>query len=285
MTTKAMDKFIGFGGGLNMHVRIYEGGGKTPVLCLHGLTRNERDFQDLAPMIAATGRDVAALTFRGRGRSDRDPEYRNYQPLTYRDDVLTAMDALEIDSAAFVGTSLGGITAMLVNEAAPERVKGAVINDVGPELAVEGLTRIAGYAGKTKTQAASLDEAAAEIRAVNGVAFPGTDYAFWRAFARRTFRENPDGSWTLDYDPNIGKALTEVGPAPDLWPPFESLKNKPTLIIRGAISDLLSPEIIEKMRAVHPTFDYAEVPDVGHAPMLSEPKAMRAIEGFLSKID
>ena len=283
--TDIVDLEFDLGGGLVMRGRRHSGGGMTPALCLPGLTRNQRDFEELAANVAATGRDVVALSFRGRGPSSRDPHYLNYHPLTYRDDVLTALDQLGFSKAIFIGTSLGGIVSMLTNKAAPDRVAAAIINDVGPELAVEGLTRIAGYAGKTKTQVASLDEAAAEIRAVNGVAFPGTDYAFWRAFARRTFRENPDGSWTLDYDPNIGKALTEVGPAPDLWPPFESLKNKPTLIIRGAISDLLSPEIIEKMRAVHPTFDYAEVPDVGHAPMLSEPKAMRAIEGFLSKID
>lgn len=270
--------------GLALDVKRINGGAKTPVLCLHGLTRNARDFEDLAPMIAATGRDVIALTMRGRGRSDYDPNYLNYHPLIYRDDVLKAMDSLEIDNAVFIGTSLGGIVTMLVNDAAPARVKAAVINDVGPELAVEGIVRIAGYAGKTAATVASLDAAMAEIRAINEVAFPGMDDEFWRVFARRTFRENPDGSWSLDYDQNIGKALTEVGPAPDLWAPFESLKNKPTLVIRGALSDLLSPEIVEKMRAVHPNFDYAEVPNVGHAPTLSEPAAWNAIEGFLERL-
>lgn len=278
--TDIVDLEFDLGGGLIMRGRRYAGGAKTPALCLPGLTRNQRDFEELAAKVAATGRDVIALSFRGRGPSSRDPHYLNYHPLTYRDDVLTALDQLGFSKAIFIGTSLGGIVSMLTNEAAPDRVAAAIINDVGPELAAEGITRIAGYAGKTKTEVASLDEAAAEIRAVNGVAFPGTDEAFWRAFARRTFRENTDGSWTLDYDPNIGKALTEVGPAPDLWAPFKSLKDKPTLIIRGAISDLLSPEIIEKMRAVHPTFDYAEVPNVGHAPMLNEPEAWSAIESF-----
>ena len=282
--TAFQDKTIRTVDGLTLHARYYEGGSKTPVLCLHGLTRNAADFEDLAPMIAATGRNVIALTFRGRGCSDYDRDYLNYHPLTYRADVVTAMDALNIDAAIFVGTSLGGITTMLVNETAPARVKAAIINDVGPELAVEGITRIAGYAGKTKISVATLEEAAAEIRAVNGVAFPDADDAFWRAFAHRTFRENPDGSWTLAYDPNIGKALTEVGPAPDLWAPFESLKNKPTLIIRGGISDLLSPEIIAKMRAVHPGFDYAEVPNIGHAPMLTEPTAWAAIERFQKQL-
>ncbi|PQA87847.1 alpha/beta fold hydrolase [Hyphococcus luteus] len=271
-------------GGLTLHGTRHAGGPGTPVICLHGLTRNVRDFEDIAPLIAGTGRDVIALSMRGRGKSDYDPDYLNYHPLAYRNDVLKAMDELGIAEAVFLGTSLGGIVTMLINDAAPERVKAAMINDVGPELAPEGIARIASYVGKTSGTAASLDAAAAQIRAVNEVAFPGRDEDFWRMFARRTFRENPDGSWSLDYDPNVGKALAEVGAAPDLWAPFESLKDTPTLIIRGALSDLLSPEIVGKMRSVYPDFDFAEVPNVGHAPTLTEPAAWAAIEGFLSGI-
>lgn len=270
--------------GLRLALDICEGDARTPVICLPGLTRNAADFRDLLENLAATGRTALALSFRGRGRSDRDSDYLNYHPLTYRNDVIDVLDALGIGEAVFIGTSLGGITTMLVNAAAPERVKAAVINDVGPELAAEGIARIAGYAGKTKTVVSDIGEAAAEIRAVNEVAFPGMNDDFWRAFARRTFRENPDGTWTLDYDPNIGRALAELGPAPDLWTPFESLKNKPTLIIRGALSDLLTPQIIGKMRAVHSGFDYAEVPGVGHAPMLTEPAAWDSIAAFLAKL-
>lgn len=269
--------------GLRLALDISEGGAGAPAICLPGLTRNAADFHGLLERLAATGRKAIALSFRGRGRSDRDPNYLNYNPLTYRNDVIDVLDTLGVGEAVFIGTSLGGITTMLVNAAAPERVKAAVINDVGPELAAAGIARIAGYAGKTKTVVADIGEAAAEIRAVNEVAFPGMTDDFWRAFARRTFRENPDGTWTLDYDPNIGRALAEVGPAPDLWAPFESLKTKPTLVIRGALSDLLTPAIIEKMRGVHPSFDYAEVPGVGHAPMLTEPAALAAIERFLEK--
>lgn len=261
------------------------GGTKTPALCLPGLTRNARDFEEAAPLIASTGRDVVALSFRGRGGSENDPQYLNYHPLTYRDDTRAVLDHLGWPAAVFVGTSLGGITTMLTNEVAPDRVRAAIINDVGPEFDPAGIARIAGYAGKTRTEVADLDDAAAEIRAINEVAFPGMDAEFWRRFARRTFRENAGGGWTLAYDPNIGRALGEVGPAPELWAPFRSLAHTPTLIIRGAISDLLSPAIIEKMRAVHPDFDYAEIPDVGHAPMLTEPAAWAAIRSFLTRID
>lgn len=271
--------------GLSMRARRYPGdSAAAPVFCIPGLTRNARDFEHLAPKIADAGRDVIAVSLRGRADSDYDPAYLNYHPQTYRDDILKALDALEIESAVFIGTSLGGIVTMLTNLTAPDRVRAAIINDVGPELAPEGLARIAGYVGKDNGPAADINEAAARIRATNEVAFPRESDDFWRAFARRTFREIEDGRWMLDYDPNIAKALAEAGPAPDLWPAWESLTAKPTLIIRGKISDLLSPEIVDKMRAVHAGFEYAEIPDVGHAPMLTEPAAWNAIAKFLSRL-
>lgn len=272
-------------GAQTMRARLYSGGDKTPALCIPGLTRNARDFEDLAPKIAEGGRDVLAVSLRGRANSDYDPDYGNYFPTTYRDDVLAALDQLGVQEAVFVGTSLGGIVTMLTNEKAPARVKAAIINDVGPELAPEGIERIAGYVGGDKEPAASLEDAAARIKAINEVAFPDEDDAFWLTFARRTFKQIDGGAWTLDYDPNIAVALVENGPAPDLWPAFESLKTTPTLLVRGAISDLLTTPIIDKMRAVHPAFDYVEVPRVGHAPTLGEPAAWGAIETFLSRID
>ncbi|OFX04892.1 MAG: hypothetical protein A3E78_05745 [Alphaproteobacteria bacterium RIFCSPHIGHO2_12_FULL_63_12] len=274
---------------LRLNLRKFSGGPKAPVLCLPGLTRNAADFEDFAPVAAATGRDVYALSLRGRGRSDHDPDFRNYFPTTYVRDVLAALDQLGLARAIFVGTSLGGIVTMLTAALAPERIAGAVINDVGPELAPEGIARIAGYVGANAAGlvAVAPDLAAAieRIRAVNEVAFPGKDIAFWEKFARRTFAQQADGSWMLDYDPNIGKALLEAGPAPDLWEPFAALKTIPTLILRGAISDLLSVPIVDRMRAARPGFDYCEVAGVGHAPTLTEPDAWRAIQRFISQID
>lgn len=268
---------------LLLRARRYRGGPKTPVLCIPGLTRNAKDFADFAPKAAAVGHDVIAVNLRGRGASDYDPHYLNYHPETYRDDVLKVLDAIGAEAAIFVGTSLGGIVTMLVNEAAPERVKAAVINDVGPDLAPEGIARIAGYVGKTAGPAKDLNEAAARIKAINGVAFPDASEDEWRVFAERTFRQTAEG-WVLDYDLNIARALGELGPAPDLWPAFESLKETPTLVVRGALSDLLTPPIIDKMRNVHPDFELAEIPRVGHAPMLTEPAAWAAIEKFLMDI-
>ncbi len=270
---------------ITMRGRRYPGGDRTPVLCLHGLTRNAEDFSELAPCIAQLGNDVIAVSFRGRGASDRDPDYLNYHPQTYCADVLALLDAVNVEQAIFIGTSLGGIVTMLMNADRPDRVKAAILNDVGPELAPEGIMRIAGYVGVSAEPVADLEAAAARIKAINAVAFPDATEADWVKFAQRTFRQTSDGRWALDYDPNIARALMELGPAPDLWPAFESLKNTPTLIIRGMLSDLLTPPIIDKMRDVHPSFQYTEVPRVGHAPMMTEPTAWDAVAAFLDALD
>ncbi len=283
------DLRIALDDGVNLYVSKTKGGAKTPVLCIPGLTRNSADFADFADVAAASGRDVYAVTLRGRGRSDYDRNYLNYYPTTYRRDVLATLDQLGLGRAVFVGTSLGGAVTMLTADVAPQRIAAAIINDIGPELAPEGIARIAGYvgarAGETKAATCDLDEAVARIRAINDVAFPGRDQAFWEKMARATFEETGDGKWRLAYDPNIGKAMLETGPIPDLWGPLAALKEIPMLLIRGAISDLLSPAIVEKMRAVRPGFDYCEVANTGHAPMMTEPEAASAIKSFLARID
>jgi pimeloyl-ACP methyl ester carboxylesterase len=270
---------------ITLRARLYRGGERTPAVCIPGLTRNAKDFIDAAPIITATGRDVIAVSLRGRSDSDNDPDYQNYHPNTYRDDMLKVLDHLGIREAVFIGTSLGGITTMLVNEGAPDRVKAAIINDIGPDIAPEGMARIASYVGTSTGEIDTIDEAVERVRTINAAAFPDASDAEWRKFTERTFRQQADGKWVLDYDPNIARALAELGAAPDLWPAFESLRSTPTLIIRGALSDILTPPIIEKMRARHPGFDYAEVPRIGHAPMLTEPASRAAVEAFLTKLD
>ncbi|MBL4619913.1 MAG: alpha/beta hydrolase [Marinicaulis sp.] len=270
---------------VTLYARLYRGGKRTPAICIPGLTRNAKDFIDSAPIITATGRDVIVVNLRGRGASDNDPDYLNYHPNTYRDDILKVLDHAGINEAVFVGTSLGGITTMLVNEVAPNRVKAAILNDIGPELAPEGIARIADYVGGATNVVDTIEIAVERIRTVNGVAFPDASDEEWLKFAKRTFRQEADGTWILDYDPNIARALMELGPAPDLWPAFESLRSTPTLVVHGAISDLLTTPIIEKMRARHPDFEYVAVPRIGHAPMLTEPAARRAVEAFLAVID
>ncbi|MEO1252147.1 MAG: alpha/beta hydrolase [Pseudomonadota bacterium] len=273
--------------GLRLAVTRLPGGARAPVICIPGLTRNAADFEAAALKISREGRDVFAISLRGRGASNYDRHYLNYQPLVYRDDIIAALDQLEIARAIFIGTSLGGIVSMLVNEAAPDRVSGVVLNDIAPDLAPQGLARISGYVGAAAAAgpAASLEEATDRVRAINEIVFPDLSDADWTAFARRTFRPLPDGRWALDHDPNIARALAELGPAPNLWPAFDALGDTPTLIVRGETSDLLTPAIVERMRARHQGFDYVETPGVGHAPMLTESAAWGALKAFLDRLD
>jgi pimeloyl-ACP methyl ester carboxylesterase len=270
--------------GLRLHYRDYPGPpGKPPLLCLPGLTRNVRDFADFAERYSPRFR-VIALEFRGRGESEYDPIPARYNPLTYAGDVIQFLDELGIFDAIFVGTSLGGLVTMTVAALAPQRIAAAILNDVGPELNQVGLDRIVGYVGKGE-HFNSWDAAATAIAAGQGAAFPSYRHKDWLAMARRNCREQ--GSEILfDYDMAIAEAFKTAGPAPkiDLWPLFAALAQKPLLIVRGALSELLSASSAEKMRKAAPNAQFVEIPGVGHAPMLDEPEAVAAIDAFLTSL-
>ncbi len=276
--------------GLKLYARDYGGGegdARLPVICIHGLTRNSRDFEDVAPYIAATGRRVLAVDVRGRGRSAYDPQPMNYHPLTYAQDMLTLMDLSGIMRAVFVGTSMGGLITMTITALHKTAVAAVVLNDVGPQLSPVGLGRIMSYVGKTGP-INSWDDAAAAAKFNNQVAFPHFTDADWMAFAKRAFRENENGVPVYDYDADITVPLRAAGAAalaPNLWPLFRKMaKHRPTLLIRGGTSDLLDAMLGAKMRKQVPSMRYAEVPGVGHAPMLSEPEAKGAILEFLASV-
>ena len=276
--------------GLRLHARDYagaEGPARLPVICIHGLTRNSKDFEAVAPYIAATGRRVLALDVRGRGLSDRDPHPLQYVPPTYAKDVMGLMDDLGLARAVFLGTSMGGLITMALAFFRPKAIAAAVLNDVGPEVSPVGLGRIAAYVGRQTRPVESWDEARAYVRGLNEIAFPGRDDAFWDAFARRAFREQ-DGRPVLDYDPDISAPIRAAGPGaltPNLWPYFSKLSRRgPMLLVRGSTSDLLNPATAAKMRRKAPKMAYAEVPGVGHAPMLDEPEAKSAILEFRARV-
>lgn len=260
-----------------------------PVICLHGLTRNSRDFEVIAPRIAALGRRVVAPDMRGRGKSANDPDPAHYVPTVYAQDVLKLMDALEIPKAVFVGTSMGGLIAMVVATMAPGRIAASVLNDVGPKLNTSGLARIAAYVGRSQP-VASWNDAAAAVRAVTGAAYPERldDEDFWLAFARRTFSEREDGMLETAYDPHIALAFIdfdEDAPTPDLTPLFTTLAQKPMLSVRGALSDILTADAVDAMRAAQPSIETATVENIGHAPMLDEPEAWDALLNFLARVE
>ncbi len=275
--------------GLSLYARDYAGGSggcRLPVICLHGLTRNSKDFENFAPRVAANGRRVLALDVRGRGRSDWDPNPENYQPKTYARDVLDLMDRLGISRAVFVGTSMGGLITMAVAAIRSRAVAAAVLNDVGPEVGKAGIERILSYAGQPAT-IGTWDAAADYVRRTNEVAFPAHAPADWQAFARRTFRDD-NGRPALDYDLAIaiplakGQVKTRSLLASLL---FRRLaRRRPTLLVRGELSDLTTAGIAARMKRSAPSLKVVAVPGVGHAPMLTEPEAISAIDEFLRTV-
>jgi pimeloyl-ACP methyl ester carboxylesterase len=276
--------------GLSLYARDYaaaSGGSKLPVIAIHGLTRNSADFDTIAPLIAQSGRRVLAVDIRGRGQSDRAPDPMTYQPQTYAQDILALMHDLGIERAVFLGTSMGGLITMALAAVRSKVIAAAIINDVGPEVSPVGLGRIAAYAGQP-VEIHNWADAAAHARTLNEVALPHYSDADWDAFARRTFRMGTEGTPVPDYDPDIMAPIRAAGAkalVPNLWPFFTRLtKGRPVLLVRGETSDLLSPEIVAKMRKRAPKMDFVEVPGVGHAPMLDEPEAKAAIFPFLSEL-
>ena len=277
-------------GGLALYARDYAGSGGTarcPVVCIHGLTRNSGDFEEAAPWIAAQGRRVLAVDVRGRGKSDRDPDPRRYNPAVYAGDTLKLLDDLGIARAVFIGTSMGGIITMAIAAKRLRAIAAAVLNDVGPVISMAGLNRIAGYVGKGKP-VESWDDAAAYIKSINESAFPDNSMEEWHKWARRTFRMDENGKLTPNYDPKIasavqGKKLRSTSLMAKLL--YRRLaRNRPTLLIRGANSDILDMGGAQYMRRAAPGLRYAEVPGVGHAPMLTEPAAQAALTSFLAEV-
>ncbi|NBB50553.1 alpha/beta fold hydrolase [Rhizobium sp. CRIBSB] len=276
--------------GLSLYARDYpgtDGPVRLPVIAIHGLTRNSADFDPIATLIAQSGRRVLAVDVRGRGKSDRAPDPMTYQPPVYARDILALLDQAGISRAIFMGTSMGGLITMAVTALKPKVVAAAILNDIGPEVDPAGLARIAAYSGQpveTPTWATAADYA----RKINAVAFPHYTEADWDAFARRIFREGTEGTPVLDYDPDIAVPIRAGGSkalVPNLWPFFSRLaKGRPTLLIRGGNSDLLSADIAAKMRKRAPRMAYAEIAGIGHAPMLDEPDARAAIFPFLAEL-
>jgi pimeloyl-ACP methyl ester carboxylesterase len=270
--------------GLRLHYRDYRGGDRLPpLLCLHGLTRNVRDFAEFAERYSPRFR-VIALDFRGRGESDWDPVPARYNPLTYAGDVLQLFEHLQLSNAVFVGTSLGGLVTMTIASLAPQRIAAAILNDIGPELGQVGLDRILSYVGRD-VRFGSWEEAAAAIEANQRSAFPKYGPEDWLAMARRNCRER-DGAVVFDYDMAIAEPFRTAGPTPtiDMWPLFLTLAKKPLLVVRGEISDLLTAPAAAKMQKAAPAAKFMVVPAIGHAPELSEPEATAAIDQFLESV-
>ena len=270
---------------MRLYYKDYEAraAGKLPVLCLPGLTRNSRDFEHVALRLQQDRR-VLCADLRGRGRSQHDPNWQNYHPGAYVADILLLLADAGVPRCILLGTSLGGILSMMISATYPALVGGVILNDVGPEVAPEGLARISSYVGR-HAPPKNWDEAAATVRATYEIGVPGYSDEQWAAFARRSYTD-VDGVPKLDMDPMIGEAVRSApnAAAPDLWPLYGALRNVPTLAFRGATSDILSAATFARMGREKPDLVRVEVANRGHTPQLDEPECVAAIDAFLARV-
>jgi len=278
------EKFFGSRDGLQLYFRDYVGDeSKVPVLCLHGLTRNSRDFAALAEHIAPARR-VIVPDQRGRGRSQYDPQWMNYHPGTYLDDMASLLEELSIKRVIVIGTSLGGLMAMLMAASRPQLLAGVVLNDIGPEIDPVGVARIQAYAGRLPP-VRDWDDAAEQMKMTFGLSFPEYGAQKWHEFARLSFDEDEAGVPRLAADPKIGDAIRSIPAPPNavqgMWLAFGQLRNIPALGLRGAHSDLLSAATFARMQQEVPSLVAVTVQNRGHAPQLDEPDSLRAIDTFL----
>lgn len=286
MAASYEDRYWTSDDGLTLHYRNYpgpEGSDKLPVLCMHGLTRNARDFAALAEALSATRR-VIVPEMRGRGMSDYAPDSDTYSPLTYVRDVEKLLDEQGIARFAVVGTSMGGLMTMLMAAHKPGRMTAVVMNDIGPEVQTHGLARIAGYVGQGRSYPTWV-HAARGLAEAHGAAFPGFDLDQWLEMAKRTMVVSQNGRIVFDYDMAIAEPFAKPGNAapPDLWPAFDALAGVPMLLVRGQLSDLISAETVTQMGQRNPAMRTITVPDVGHAPTLDEAEVRAAIHALLDE--
>lgn len=278
--------FISAPDGLRLYARSYGSPNeRRPVVCLPGLARTTLDFDSVATALAGDAerpRHVMAIDYRGRGRSDYDPNPANYSLATELADLLAVLTALELPPAIFLGTSRGGILTMLLATVRPAAIAGVILNDIGPVIETQGLLRIKSYLGRLP-QPKSYEEGGEILRRLLGAQFPKLTQNQWRVFAEQTF-EDKDGSLRIRYDPKLALVLEGISATqslPALWKEFDALALVPAMLIRGVNSDILSAETVEAMRLRRPDMTVLEVPDQGHAPLLAEREVISAICTFV----
>jgi pimeloyl-ACP methyl ester carboxylesterase len=269
--------------GLKLHVREWssgagEGSRLPPILCLPGLVRTGADFEALVPAIVR-GRRVITLDYPGRGASGRCRDVSRYAPEPCVRDVLDVCAALHIHHTVVIGTSFGGLLAMGLAAARSGLIQAVVLNDIGPDIGTEGADYVRDFAGRDPALD-SLEACVALLRTILPPMSLDGDAA-WRRMAELTYQAGPDGRFHPVWDTAIARLLNR--PPPDLWPLFDALTHLPVLLVRGAVSNILLVETVTRMQAVHPDLTVVTLPGIGHAPILTEPPALAAIETFLSR--
>lgn len=275
--------------GLRLHYRDYPGRmDRPPLLCLPGLTRNARDFENLAQRLAGEWR-VICPELRGRGQSEYAPDWRSYNPGQYVADINALLAQIGISRFVAVGTSLGGLMTLVMAMTGADRIAGALLNDIGPVLEAAGLERIRTYVGRAQ-HFTSWAHAADALAGTQAMAYPDYHPADWLAMARRVMTETGTGEIIFDYDMMLGEAFapehanTGAGPEVDLWPGIDALAGCPVLLVRGGLSELLSAETFARMHRHLPKAEAVTLPRIGHAPTLDEPEVAAAIDRWLLRV-
>jgi pimeloyl-ACP methyl ester carboxylesterase len=279
--------FITSQDGLRLHARDYgrAGSGALPVVCLPGLARTTADFHELASTLSTRAerpRRVLSVDYRGRGLSDRDPDPANYDVRVESADLQALLTASDIGRAHFIGTSRGGIHIMALAAMRPAAIATAVLNDIGPVIALPGLMRIKDYVGRLAPPR-DLEDAAALLKALAGAGFTAFESEDWMRLARRTY-EMRDGALVPNYDPALARTLDAIGPehpVPELWHLFDGLADVPVLAIRGGNSDILTPRTLSLMQERRPDLDSLVIEGQAHAPPLWEEAVIARIARFL----
>jgi pimeloyl-ACP methyl ester carboxylesterase len=277
--------------GLRLHLRDYGPrlAPRLPVVCLPGLSRTAEDFDPLASSLAsdaAAPRRVLALEYRGRGLSEFDRNPANYTIPVELADVIAVLTACAAAPAIIVGTSRGGLIAMVLAAVEPGAISGVVLNDIGPVIDASGLMRIKSYVGKLP-QPKTFEEGGEILRRIADSQFPKLDAADWVTLAKRGWRE-ADGRLVPTYDPALARSLAALSPdqpMPTMWPQFDALGRLPLLVVRGANSDILSEATVAAMQARHSAMELFVVADQGHAPLLAEPDTIGKIASFAAACD
>ncbi|MEO1199510.1 MAG: alpha/beta hydrolase [Pseudomonadota bacterium] len=278
------DVYITAQDGVRLHARVY-GARQTnllPVLCLPGLSRTTRDFDDIALRLAAKGRRVVALDYRGRGQSGHATDWRSYSLLVERADVLDICASLGIERAAIIGSSRGGLIAMAIAPARPGLIAGLTLVDVGPQVEPRGIARIKSFIGQTETPS-TWSEAAALLKRSQSTLFDGFTDADWDLMAQQIYADR-NGRPERDFDPNLPRILDEIDftkPLATMWKEFDALSGMPLLLIHGLNSDVLTNETIAEMRKRRPDIAYLTVPGEGHVPLLRDGPVNDAIIAFV----
>jgi len=271
--------------GLRLHYRDYAGDtSRPPIICIPGLTRNARDFEGVARRLAGDRR-VICVDLRGRGESAYAKDAMSYVPLTYLQDMEALIRELELQRFVLFGTSLGGLITMLLSMTESSRVAGALLNDIGPEVEARGLDHIRSYVGKPQSWPTWL-HAARFLAEAQSDRYPDWKLDDWLVFAKRLCKLTSGGRVVFDYDMRIAEPFRAPGAESgfDLWTAFAGLKGIPSLIVHGALSDLLTADTVARMTVENPAMESVTIPRIGHAPTLDEPEAVRAIDALLARV-